>query len=140
MRNILLLGLLAVLLTGCKKEDENNISPIVGTWHVVAYETRAGNANWTTSVGTCRLDDIEEYEANGRWTLYDGTDQCEAGTGITRGTWELRASNTKIVYTYDAFDGEYESTVEELSDSRLVISWSAGDLDNTQYRLTFRKE
>lgn len=139
MKNHCITMLLTLLLFGCGKEEDAQ-SPIIGTWQVVSYETRTGGGSWSPSPETCRLDDTEEYAASGRWTRYDGTDQCSAGTGILSGTWKLRASDTKIVYTYDGFGDEYESTVEELSATRLIISWSAGDVKNTQYRTTLIKK
>lgn len=130
---------LVVILSSCSKDDDTSSSKINGTWEVVSYETRQGNLEWEASSEICRLDDVEEYESNGDWTKYDGTNQCSAGTGITTGTWKLKANNTKIVYTYDDYSGEYESTVEQLTDNIMVISWSAGDLNNTQYRVTYSK-
>lgn len=143
MRNskLTLLVLVSLLFIACDKDtDDSAISPIIGTWEITNYETRIGNDSWKPVGEDCKLDDTEEYESNGRWTLYDGVNQCEAGTGITQGTWKLKASNTKIVYTYDGYSGEYESTVEELTENSLILSWSTGDINNTQYRTTYKKK
>lgn len=131
----------SALLFSCGDDDSSeNKSPITGTWKTVSYETREGAGEWEPTDEACRLDDTEEYKADGSWTKYDGTNQCSAGTGIIKGTWALTASDTKIVYTYDGFEGEYESTVEQLSEQALIITSSAGDLDNTQYRATYIKK
>lgn len=124
----------------CSEDEENNTkSEIVGTWQVTSYETRQGSGNWQDAGQACRLDDTEEYESNGQWTKYDGTNQCASGTGITTGTWKLEANDTKVVYTYDGVPGEYESTVELLSEGSLIVSFSTGDVANTQYRVTYVK-
>lgn len=124
-------------ITSCEKDED--ISPIVGTWRVTAYETRQGSGSWQSTGEACRLDDTEEYNANGRWAKYEGANQCVIGTGITRGTWRLTAANTRIVYTYDDYAGEYESTVEQLTSGSLIISWSAGNQAGTQFRVRFTK-
>src|SRR5690554_3153271 len=142
MKSIKLALLASIVFISCEKNTDDNTeeSPIVGTWNVVNYESRIGNGDWSFIGEDCRLDDVEEYESNGRWAFYDGTNQCEAGTGIMAGTWKLKASNTKIVYTYDGYSGEYESTVEELTENSLILSWSTGDINNTQYRTTYKKK
>lgn len=139
-KTTILLFILSISLISCSKDDDSAVSsPIVGSWEVISYETRQGSGNWQNANQPCRLDDTEEYASNGEWTKYDGTNQCAAGTGITLGTWELRANNTKIVYTYDGVPGEYESTIELLDEENLIISFSSGDLNNTQFRVTYVK-
>lgn len=132
----LLLFFSGLMFTSCSKEEH----AIVGSWKVIAYETRSNTSpNWEASSETCRLDDTEQYDADGRWTRYDGTNQCSAGTGILKGTYTIQANNTKIIYQYDDFEGEYESTIESLTNDEFVISWSAGTTDNLQFRATFKR-
>jgi hypothetical protein len=128
--------LAGVLLSGCKKDDK---SLIEGTWFRVKLEERTGNNQWQVNSQSCKLDDVEVYEKGGGWTFYAGPNQCSPGTGVIAGTWELRASDTKVVFTYDNAVGEYESTVEVLTEESLVLTNSAGDLSNTQYRSTYTK-
>ena len=130
---------LCFVFFSCKKETDKSPSLIEGTWYKVKIETRQGSDDFVIQNAACQLDDVEEYTADQKWTMYDGPNQCNAGTGITRGTWRLTAGNSKIIYTYDGYSGEYESTVQELTDSKLVVIFSAGDLNNTQYRYTFEK-
>jgi len=135
-----LLFILLITISSCNKDETEAVqSPLIGTWQVITYETRQGSGSWQNANQPCRLDDTEEYASNGKWTKYDGTNQCASGTGITLGTWELRANNTKIVYTYDGAPGEYESTVELLNEETLVVSFSSGDLNNTQFKVTYSK-
>ena len=139
MKKIFLLFIVTSLFS-CSKDDNSAVaSPIVGSWEVISYETRQGTGSWQNANQACRLDDIEDYASNGDWTKYDGTNQCAAGTGITRGTWELKANNSKVVYTYEGVPGEYESTIELLDEETLIVSFSAGDLDNTQFKVTYAK-
>ncbi|MES2644811.1 MAG: lipocalin family protein [Myxococcota bacterium] len=129
---------LCALLTLCGCADEQ---PIVGTWAQTGSESRVGDDEWAElDDAACRLDNTEEYGEDGSWVLYDGTDQCGAGTGIVRGTWQLAASDTKIVYTYEGAAGEYESTVESLTSTELVLTNSTGDTAGTQVRSTYEKQ
>ncbi len=139
MKKLLYL-LIIPLLFSCEKENKAPESPIVGTWKITAYQIRSNSSpTWIDAGEPCKLDDTEEYFANGKWIRYDGNHQCTTGTGVVTGTWRLAAASTKIVYTYDIAPGEYESTVEQLSSTRLVLSWSAGDANGTQYRATYTK-
>ncbi|MGV3539910.1 MAG: lipocalin family protein [Rufibacter sp.] len=142
-RHLLLLLLVPFFfVTSCSKDDEEEeeLHKMVGTWRVNKYESRTGTGNWQNANQSCRLDNTEEYEADGSWTLYDGTNQCGAGTGITKGTWRTAASDTKVIYTYTGISGEYESTIEELTATTLVLTNSVGDVANTQTRVTYQKQ
>ena len=125
-----------IFLAGCKKEEVNLI---VGTWHIVKLEERTDTNPWQEITSHCRLDNTEVFEENGNWTLYDGPNQCSPGPDLLTGTWELRASDTRVIFTYDDALGEYESTIETLSEDVLVLSHGSGSLDNTQFRTTFNK-
>ncbi len=129
---------MALLVTSCKKEKDE--SPIVGSWQITKIETRITGQNWQNLGQPCRHDDVEEYQSNGKWTYYDGANQCEPGSGILRGTWKLAANDTKVVFTYEGASGEYDKNVESLTESSMVLLHNAGDLNNTQYRYTFTKK
>ena len=104
------------LATACGSDgggdsSSSSSSPIVGTWKQTKAEERTGTSPWAVAHdAACRTDNTEEFAANGAWTLYDGTVQCGAGTGIGHGSWRVTAANT-IVFTYDGVPGEYESTM-----------------------------
>jgi hypothetical protein len=113
---------------------------IMGTWKQTNSESRIGTAPWQVAGDVaCRADNTEEYASDGSWTLYDGTNQCGSGTGIVRGTWRLEAADTKVIYTYAQYSGEYEATIEQLTDRDLVLSHSTGDVAGTQTRSTYVK-
>jgi len=134
-----LLSLLVLFFAGCKKDDEEEKSPLIGTWKKTKIESKTSTTNWTTDTRTCYNDDVEEYSDGGAWASYDGTKQCSAGTGIIKGTWKLAAGDTKIIYTYQGYTGEYESTIETSTATSLVLTQSTGDVKNTQIRTTYQK-
>ena len=132
--------LTVAFLASCSKDKEET-PLIVGSWKRTKIESRKGTATtWTLDARTCYKDDIEEFTKDGVYTLYDGTAQCSAGAGITRGKWKLESGQSKVVFTYDGYSGEYESTVESLTATDMVLSNSVGDTQNTQTRITYQKQ
>jgi hypothetical protein len=114
---------------------------VTGTWQQTNSEKRVGTAPWQVANDVaCRVDNTEEYAGDGSWTLYDGTNQCgSGGSSIIHGTWRLAASDTKIIYTYEDINGEYEATIEQLGAGALVLTSSTGDTAGTQIRSTYAK-
>ncbi|PZR21116.1 MAG: hypothetical protein DI539_08970 [Flavobacterium psychrophilum] len=146
MRTITRFGMICLLfivipMVSCSDDDgkdSSGSSEIVGVWKKTKEETRQGSEAWEDVTEDCDLDDTEEYEADGDWALYPGTVTC-GGAAVINGTWSFRANKTKVVYTYDGFEGEYESTVESLTANKLVLTHSSGDVEDTQYRDTYTK-
>lgn len=134
---------IAVTIVSCSddsdEKDSSGNSKIVGVWKKTKEETRQGNEAWEDVTEDCDLDNTEEYEADGDWALYPGTVTCGGNANVINGSWELKANNTKVVYTYDGFQDEFESNIEELTDTKMMLTHSAGDLDDTQYRDTYIK-
>jgi hypothetical protein len=112
----------------------------VGTWRQTAVEERIGGGPWLPADDACRLDNVEEFSSNGDWTLYDGTFSCGGSGGPARGEWRLEAGDTKLIFSYDGVGGEYESTIETLSDTTLVVSYSTGLTSGLQTRNTYRRQ
>ena len=141
MKNLLLLLSIAVLfITGCeKKSSDDDLSPLIASWKKIKIEARTSSTPWVIDNRTCYTDDIEEFDSKGGWTSYDGTNQCSAGTGIITGSWKFAVNETKIIFSYEGYTGEYESTIETLTENVLVLTQSAGDLNNTQIRTTYQK-
>ena len=143
-RGLTLLAVAATLdLFACASESTARPapSPIVGTWKQTMAEERVGTGSWAAPAdAACRLDNTEEFAADGAYTLYDGTLSCgPGGTGIVSGTWRLAAANTKVIFTYEGTSGEYPSTVEMLTDSDMVLTFDTGRTDGLQTRSTYRK-
>ena len=128
--------ILGMAVSGCGPEE---VEPIVGVWKLVSQESRVPGETWRPSdYDDCKSDDTEEYSADGEWILYDGTFHCgEDPTGMLKGTWRMAAAGTKVIYTYDLYAGEYESTVEQLTDTQMILSNATGDLAGTQFRNTY---
>lgn len=136
---ILIMGLL--LITCSKDGDSDSITRknLAGSWQKEKVETRVKDDPWSDITQDCNLDDIEDYASNGNWTLYLGSLRCESGLSVRKGNWTLKANDTKIIYTYDDLQGEYEKDIEVISENLLIVTHNAGDLDNTQFRYTFKK-
>jgi len=87
----------------------------------------------------CYKDDVELYQNNGYWSLDGGKYQCTPGMGIISGAWSLSGDGKRITFTYQEQEGEYYSSIEHLSEERLVLSRFANDLDNTEFRSSYTK-
>ena len=139
---------LAMIVSGCSDGaagSSGSTSPVVGTWGRVKSETRVGTDAWADDKNSaCLADEMEVYHADGTFESHSGTIRCSAGTtvdtGILRGTWRLTANDTKIVYTYVGFKGEYDATIERLEGTQMTRNWSTLDTKNTQMRVTFAKQ
>jgi hypothetical protein len=132
---------MSLLLSSCSKDEESNSETknfLLGSWKKNKVEKRINSNPWEDITVNCNLDDVEEYESNSDWALFPGTNTCNSESIVT-GNWSLGASDTKIIYTYDAFSGEYESSIESISASSLVLTQNTGDLNNTQFRFTYTK-
>lgn len=142
-QSIIYLSFFFILIFFSCSDSEKENSPIVGSWNLISYEIKTENppTEWRPLGESCRLDDIEEYNEDGTWTRYDGTNQCGGGNciGIYNGTWKFVANNSKVIFTYQGVPGEYESTVETLNGNTLVLSFSSGTTDGRQNRVTYSK-
>lgn len=136
--------LIAVTIVSCSDDSDEKKSSgdpeIVGVWKKTKEESRQGSEAWEDVTEDCDLDDTEEYVSDGDWALYPGTVTCNGNANVINGSWELRANGTKVVYTYDGFQDEFESNIEELTATKMVLTHSAGDVDDTQYRDTYVKQ
>ena len=141
----LVLGFILVvflsLLSCSKDEDSFTITKknLVGSWTKSKVEKRVSDGLWADITESCNLDDVEEYASNGNWIFYLGTLRCESGSPILKGNWSLAANDSKIIYEYDDYEGQYEKSIETITENVLIVTHSANDLDNSQYRYTFRK-
>lgn len=116
-----------LLLTGCEKKKQRQL-------------LKSGRIRkWSTVTTSCQLDDTEEYTSDGNWTAYEGPNQCNAGTGIVRGTWRLTAGGSKVIYTYSGYSVEYESNVDQLGVTSMVLVHAVGETHNTQVKITYTK-
>jgi hypothetical protein len=134
---------ISILTISCTK-DEESISTakknLTGSWLKTNVEKRVGEGSWADITKDCELDDIEEYASNGNWTFFLGTNRCFSSvTSIYTGTWQLRTNDTKIIFTYVDAVGNYEKSIETLTDKLLIITHNSNDLNNSQFRYTFSK-
>lgn len=136
LKKITIACILLILFSACKKDNDKLIE---GVWNKAKLESRVPNGVWSDSTLQCHLDDVVIFGEGGVWEFYDGTNHCHSGTGIIKGTWKFKAAGTKVIFTYDGYADEYESTVEELTESKLVLSHNAGDLNSTQFKTTYTR-
>ncbi len=135
-RITLFLGTLLILIS-CSKEKQQRL--LTGTWVISNYEVKSDlSPQWTQSTESCHFDNVEEFDKDGDYTLYDGTDMCNSSE-IIYGTWELAASNTKIIFTYDFASGEYESDIVKLTKDEMILTWGSGLSTGEQFRATYYK-
>ncbi|MEX0811041.1 MAG: lipocalin family protein [Chitinophagales bacterium] len=137
MKLLTLFGLVFYLLmaSACKKESEPEPHLIVGTWYIIKVEKQSDSQPWTEENRPCRLDDSDEYVDGGELIMYSGDLWCTGATaGIRYGTWRLSSDERTVIYTYDGIDGEYISTVQELTDDTMTLSFNTGASGNEQIR------
>lgn len=129
-------------MPACSSDDDSSsLSPVaqklIGSWVRTGIEQNTGNG-WVDITEDCNLDDVEEFSPDGLYVFYPGTNTCW-GSLVEYGTWRLAAGDTKIVFTYDEADGEYESTIVTITENYLEITHSTGDINNTQIRKKYSK-
>lgn len=138
--------ILALVFISCSEDPvENNYSEteqkLIGSWEVIKYEESLDGINWSDDPNNyCVIDDVWEFTENNVMNYYDGAVLCNnsSGTQIEKGTWKLTANETKIIFTYDGHPGEYESTIESLTETELVLVNAVGDIYGTISKKTFR--
>lgn len=114
---------------------------LVGVWNLNNSESRFGTEPWMTADDVdCRIDNTEEFEADGSWTLYDGTNPCGSGLTILTGRWRLAAGDSKILFSYDDVSGEYEQDIELLTELSLVRTFATGLTNGKQTRNSYDKQ
>lgn len=138
-----LLFLSISFLSSCSSDDDSTsyqsetASKLIGSWKRTSIESNNGNG-WTDITQTCDLDDIEEFSNDGTYIYYPGTNTCNSSL-VEYGTWRLAASDSRIVFTYDGYDGEYESSNVTINEGYLEITHSVGDTSNTQIKKKYSK-
>jgi hypothetical protein len=142
---ILLLAFLSLTIISCDKEEEEKALSekaqlLIGSWKKTKIESKKPNQNWENITRDCDVDDIEEFKNNGKYTLYPGSSLCEGQSNvISSGTWKFGANESVIIFTYDGYEGEYESVIESLSSTSLVVKFATGLTDGSERRTTYVK-
>ena len=138
-----LLLLLSTAFTSCSGDDSNTTNSekamLIGSWNRTKVETRLPGEQWEDETKPCDLGITEEYFSDGDYAVYPGTNPCGSAT-VLNGTWELRAGNKKLVYTYNGDATEYESTIEKLDKDALILTHNSGLTNGMQYRHTYVKD
>jgi len=130
-------------LSGCGSDTAETGKPsgdslIVGTWFQTNAEEQTDDGPWTENPkDQCRKDNVEEYDRAGGWVWHDGANRCGTGTGTASGTWKLAPSNATVTFTYVGTPGEFSSTVDTLTATKMVLTFRSGT--RTQRRDTYVK-
>lgn len=143
-RNVLLLGSALVILA-CDKEEEPKKSEIeqqlIGAWTESKIEELGEAGNWIDFTRPCDLDDVSEFLPSGKYALYQGVNICEGGDHtVLNGAWRLGSNDTKIIFTYEAYSGEYERSIESFTATQMVLKHATGETVSRQIRTTYVKK
>lgn len=140
----ILFAFISIVLFSCEKEDEVKQSEteqkLIGSWNRTKIESRKPNEEWQDITKNCDKDDVEEFQSSGKYVLYPGTALCNDQDGLlSTGTWRTASNDTKIIFTYDEYEGEYESSIESISSTTLVLKHATGLEDQSEIRKTYTK-
>ena len=141
-----------VLFSSCSSDEENENNSEVfnlmtqngGIWDVTNFEQRQGsNAPWEQPDDLCSLDDKWEFTPSSTFMLFPGSDFCEGDGNDTpdfAGTFSLMANDTVISLLLAEFNNfEVRYAIQSVTDTRLVITFGVGDLNDTEGRITMGK-
>ena len=120
-QTFLAIAALAIMSSGCKKDDDNGGSitaaDIVGTWTLTAANLKTTVNGSTTSsdylstLNSCERDNNFIYGADLKYTEDEGATKCNSSDPQTveTGTYSFYNNNKKLVYDYgnqdrDTFD------------------------------------
>ncbi len=141
MKTFYFLALAALLLfSGCRKESPQPTNKLIGSWLRVKVEYKDAENIWQDVHLPCLTADTEEYRANGVWFVAIGDSPCGPGTDTHEGKWRLEADGTKIIYSNNAASGEFEATVEVLTDNQLVLIRNVNSAGPQQHRTTYQRK
>lgn len=127
---------MALAVSSCKKDDDNNSTPanntggsnltkteiLTGrTWKITEL-TVDGQSQVGTLVTACDLDDIYQFKANGEFIVDEGATKCDPTDPQieTQSTWKFLDNETKL-----EADGEV-ATITELTTTKLVTEGTLG--------------
>lgn len=127
-----------VSLSSCKKDDAKEKADLLtaGNWTRVSEQLRIGTGQWVERISNypaCELDNYWTFKADHTAELNDGATKCGAGEQSRSFRWMFANGETEL-----HFDGT-EFTLDELSASTLMITYSTSDAGVTTYmKVTFK--
>ena len=139
MKNVILFaGLFLLIMTGCKKDDDCDLSSerLVGTYKLtgLSYKTAASPTPtdiYSVSIPPCERDDLYSFNANGTAIYTDAGTRC-VPTSTFNATWSLSGN----VLT---FDGD-NYTVASFDCSAMVVSINDPSTPGDVYTFTYVRQ
>ncbi len=132
MKQKLLLTLLTaglLLINACKKESApNNFDKLTNgdsrSWKL----TSLVEADGTDRSYSCLTDNVVTFSRSGTFMYYVTENKCSSREEDYTGKWTLDGNETLLVMYYDQLGGNDNSLISELTDSKLVVVSSDGDV------------
>jgi hypothetical protein len=130
----LLLGLCIVLFIGCSKDEEDFLTPLVGTWETSEIITTgcsdpADNGSLSCTGGPCFVVTIN---SNSTYTLQNNVDQTSEA-----GTVSVTATTINLCETGDT---GCEAQNYSLSGDKLTITFTEDDSPGCLFTIVFTKK
>lgn len=120
MKNVLMLVLAgALMLSGCKKDDDNNcdlsVANLAGSYKITSVLENGVETHNTSNYDPCELDDLIIFNTDGTYDYSDVGTVCSP-SGDDGGTWSLSGNTLSI-------DGE-DADVSQFTCSGLKVTFS----------------
>ena len=117
--------ILCLACTGCKKEEDKSINPIVGKWTMTAY-IHNGVDVYGTQVPPCVIDDIATFTIDQKLINDEGPTKCSSSDPQTsEGTYSLNNDNSKLTIVYGG--SSFEDNVLILNSTTLKLEQVSND-------------
>lgn len=133
----------AVLLLALTACEHREVSPIIGKWEMVNWETKDyNNPQWQQidDYNICRFNDTEEYWEDGDWTFtHKYNSNCYYGASKTEGEWLLYGNQLRHKSNRYSSGTWNTSTVLTLTDEMLIYTYPANLSSGLENKLTLRK-
>jgi hypothetical protein len=123
-----LVAITAILLTSCYKGDSEKTRKELltqGGWVLQAKLTKAGAAadftDVTSTVSTCKKDDVLSYNTTGQYAKSEGASKCNTSDPdlIAVGTWEFLNSESELKVTTSSSTITYK--IEGIAQNSLIL-------------------
>jgi len=129
-KSFLIFTILVSIFTSCSKKDDAPseidqmkvlISAKMWKLSTTVLITTSGNVN--QSIPACRLDNLWEYNTNGNFSLFPGTNKCSPTEVTTLGTWQITDSKgLKVTLS----SGSYTDEILLLESNKLQLKYTLG--------------
>ncbi|MBP6432377.1 MAG: hypothetical protein KA319_11480 [Ferruginibacter sp.] len=123
-----ILAIAVVTLNSCYKGDSDKTRKELltqGGWILQGKLTKAGTAvdftDVTSSISTCKKDDIQSFNTTGQYGKSEGASKCNAGDPdvIATGTWEFLTNETELKVVVPSSTITYK--IEGIAQNSLIL-------------------